>query len=72
MTGDMAVKLARDVLAASRAHAFPVDLIAMAPCPFDPAILDGPPRGLLMADALKADLEDALEALLALVPDVTP
>jgi hypothetical protein len=58
-----AVDFATATLAVSRAHAFPCPGIMMAPRPFTDASLLEPPGPA--ADVLKADLEQAVEVLLA-------
>ncbi len=60
---DAVTDFAAATLAVSRAHAFPCDGIMMAPHPFTSASLLEPPGPA--ADVLKADLEAAIEALLA-------
>lgn len=74
-----AVDFARAVLAASRSRTFPVEGIGMAPHPFDGAALMASEPGAwraqyppVSADALKADLETAIERLLEAIESEDP
>jgi len=74
-----AVSFARAALAASRSRAFPSEGIAMAPFPFDgTAFMTSDSaawrdcRPLVTADALKAELERAIEGLLEAIEAEDP